>query len=122
MLQFCDIPMEDAGGKRVTPSQQRTSRRWRRRPESLLPPQFSQIDRDREHEVCHEQPPTRSPCGSLLARLSSSAQSSRPWDAATPVEPVALRLSHIYDFAGACKFRQSRFSSAEVQNDDEDLS
>jgi hypothetical protein len=24
--------------------------------ESLLPPQFSQIDRDREHEVCHEQP------------------------------------------------------------------
>ena len=56
MLQFCDIPMEDAGGKRVTPSQQRTSRRWRRRPESLLPPQFSQIDRDREHEVCHEQP------------------------------------------------------------------
>jgi len=48
----------------VNPRQQRTSCPMITRvdhtiaiaPESLLPPQYSQIDRDREHEVCHEQP------------------------------------------------------------------
>jgi hypothetical protein len=51
-------PGESAPATNIVPMITRVDQTIAIAPESLLPPQFSQIDRDREHDVCHEQPYT----------------------------------------------------------------